>query len=137
MYATLADMLARYDEADLVQLTDQAGTGTIDAVRVDTALKSASTRIDGYVATKYRTAGVAVHPLLVDLACTLARYQLFRDAPPESVVADRKDAIATLEKIASGAVKLDDGASEPPIRDGAIVVSRPDRIFGRDSMSGY
>lgn len=137
MYATLADMLARFDEADLVQLTDQAGAGVIDEARVNTALTSASTLIDGYVAMKYRTSSVPIPSLLVDVACDIARHRLFRDTPPDAVVAARKAAIDTLDKIQKGTIKLDAGEETLVARPGAIRVDRRDRLFGRDSMGGF
>lgn len=135
MYATLADMLARFDEAELVQLTDEANTGAIDQARVAVALADAATRIDGYVAVKYR-AGAPV-PLLTTIACALARHALYRKAPPEVVVDAQKEALATLRDIAKGVIKLDAGEEALPARDGAILVERPDRVFGRERLSGY
>lgn len=138
MYATLADMLARYDEADLVQLTDQAGSGTIDEARVATALQDATDEIDGYVAAKYRTGTPPVPARLVKIACIIARHALFRDTAPDAVVKARDAAIAELRDIARGIIKLDDGSGEQlQTRPGAIVVDRRERIFGRDDMGGY
>ncbi len=137
MYATLADLRSRYDEADLVQLTDQANLGVVDETRVASALKAAGVIIDGYVAVKYRTGAAPVPPLLTDLAMTLAWHRLHRNDVPETVETARKDAISSLEKISKGTIKLDAGEETLEARPGAVVVSRPTRIFGRDQMDGF
>lgn len=139
MYATVADMLARFESGELVQLTDIGDeiTGEIDEARVETALRGASTIIDGYVAAKYRTGQTPTPPLLTELACVLARHRLYRTAPPESVVKAQELALAQLKDISKGTIKLDAGEETIPERAGEYLVDRPERVFGRGSMGGF
>ncbi len=135
-YATIADMLARWNEGDLIQLAeadDLDGAGA----RITTALTAASNTIDGYVAVKYRTGSAPVPPLLADIACDLARFRMFRDNPTEAAEKARDAAMAQLRDIAKGTIKLDDGEQPLAARPGAILVERPERLFGRDSMRGF
>ncbi|WP_066667354.1 MULTISPECIES: gp436 family protein [unclassified Sphingomonas] len=138
MYATLADMLARFEESELVQVVDAADLADpVLATRVDAAILRAGTLINAHVAAKYRTGTDPVPPLLTEIACDLARHALYRSAPPETVVDRRDKAMALLKDIAKGVIKLDAGEEALPERPGAILVERPDRLFGRDRLSGY
>jgi phage gp36-like protein len=121
IYATLADLVARFGETELVQLTDTTNVPprTVDAARVATKIDDAAAFIDGYVGQVYRLplAGCAkpivggfeyvAPPVLTRLACDLARYYLYDDLAPESEVYRRyKAALKELEAIANGGVQL-------------------------------
>lgn len=138
LFADLAAMQARFAELDLVELTDEAGTGAIDADRIDQVLTSADALITGYVANRHRdTASLAGHPILTDAACDYAFALLWKSDPPEWVAARRKGAVATLEAVAKGTIKLDAGQEEAAPRPGQILTSGPERRFTRDSLGGF
>lgn len=139
LFADLSAMQERFEERDLIQLTDQSETGTIDSARVDKALDKADALIKGYVAARHADVpALAGHPILTEVACDIAFADLWRSDQPEFVKTRRKEAIATLEAIARGTVKLDDGTETArPRADGSILISGPDRRFGRDSLGGY
>ncbi|VFR54783.1 Mu-like prophage protein GP36 [plant metagenome] len=123
-YATVADMVARFGELELVQLTDLINIppSTVDAARVETKLGDAAAFIDGYVGQVYRLplAGCAkppatpdgivqyvAPPVLTRLTCDLARYYLYDDLAPEHEVYRRyKAALGELEAIAGGRAQL-------------------------------
>lgn len=139
-YATIADMQARFAQAELVQLTDDERTGAIVTTRVQTALDQADSVIDGYVAAYYRRADAAspIPPLLTDIACDIARYRLFRHgSPTEHVKNVHDERMRQLRDIASGKLKLDLGEETLQPRDGQILVDSADRHFTRDSMKGF
>lgn len=138
-YATLADLRARMSEDDIIQLTDDARTGAIDQDRVATALAQADAEIDGYVGAYYRRVDAAapVPPLLLNIACDIAHYRLFRSTPPTDLAKDLyKEAVAKLRDIARGIIKLDQGEEQLAPRDGQLLVSSSERLFSRDSMAG-
>ena len=138
MYATLQDMLDRFEASELLQLTDADGVDDARlADRVAVQLADAKTVIDAHVAAKYQTGGDPVPPLLNRIACDLARFGLYRDAPPEAVQSRHDQARADLKAIAKGVIKLDSGREEIAPRPGAVLVDRPPRLFGRDSMKGF
>lgn len=138
LFADLAAMQARFEERDLVQLTDEAGAGEIDAATVNSRLVSADALITSYVAARHKDVpALAGHPLLTDIACDYAFSLLWRSDMPDWVKDRRKLAIETLKNISSGAVKLDQGEETAPPRPGQIHVSGPERRFGRDSLDGY
>ena len=52
-YCTLANILARIDEATLITLTDEAGAGEVDAAKVSAAIADADATIDAYCQGRY------------------------------------------------------------------------------------
>lgn len=138
-YATIDDMLAAFPEQDLIELTDDEEAGTVNEARMLDALVKADAIVDGYVATFYKRAD-AVLPIpvaLVDCACAIAMFKLFRHGSPTEKVEKAHDAaIARLKDIARGTFKLDQGEETIPERDGQILVESSDRLFSRDSMKG-
>lgn len=122
LYATLADMQARFGQAELVELTDTVNIPptSVDVVRVQTKLADACAFIDGYVGRVYalplsgcvKPTGPGTHelvapPVLTRLACDIARYYLYDDLAPEHEVVRRyKAAVAELDAIGAGRAQL-------------------------------
>ncbi|MBS0508499.1 MAG: DUF1320 domain-containing protein, partial [Proteobacteria bacterium] len=123
IYATVDDMLARFSEVELGQLTGPDGVA-VEATRIDVKLADAQATIDGWVGQVYRLPlrGCArpapvpgdVHavawvapPQLTRIACDLARFWL-RDAVQEDsdVYRRYKAAMAELAAIAEGRALL-------------------------------
>jgi phage gp36-like protein len=137
IYAALDDLIERFGERELIELTDDAGVGTIDQARVDSAIASAEAMINGHLASRHQLPLSTVPGFLKDIACDLARHRLHRTSPPELVEKNRAAAMLTLSKIAEGKVRLDQGVETEAARPGAILSGGTERIFGRDSMKGY
>jgi phage gp36-like protein len=124
IYATVSDLVDRFGELELVQLTDfeNIPPSVIDPARVEIKIGDACAFIDGYVGQVYRLplAGCAkpvtvpdaqpeyvAPPVLVRIACDLARYYLHDDLAPENEVYRRfKAAVKELEAIATGGAQL-------------------------------
>lgn len=137
VYATLADMLDRFEQAELVQLTDEAGAGEIDEAKVAMALGSAAGKIDGYVAARHKLPLSTVPPILVDIACDLARFRLWKNTAPEAVAKAATAATQMLRDISAGTIRLDQGVETEAERPGAIVINDPGRVFSRDTLKGF
>jgi len=138
LFADLAAMQARFEERDLIQLSDEDNTGAIDADVIDAKLASADALIISYVAARHKDAGsLAGNALLTDIACDYAFSLLWRSDPPQWVADRRKDAIARLADISAGRIKLDDGTEEAAPRPGQIITSSDPQRFGRDNLQGY
>lgn len=137
-YATLADMQERFAERDLIQLTDEAGNGTIDEDRVNQALADGATRIDSYVAARHKNISELVgHAMLRRINCDLAFRDLWTDAPPDQVEKRYEAAVKDLERIASGMIRLDQGEEEQASRPGAIHTGGGGKHFSRDSLESF
>lgn len=123
-YATVQDMIDRFGELELVQLTDTVNIppSAVNTARVEVKLGDAQAFVDGYVGQVYRLPlrGCAksatqpggpmeyvAPPVLTRLTCDLARYYLHDDLAPENEVYRRvKAALKELEAIAAGATQL-------------------------------
>lgn len=112
-YATQAALVERYGADELVQLTDHAGAGIIDAVAVAAALDDAQATIDGYLGARYAVPVAPSPALLARLACEIARYQLHGKAADDTVRRAYEDALRTLRDLSSGAAVLVGAAAAP------------------------
>jgi len=137
-YAVLADLIERFSQRELIQLTDRSEppADAIDAAVAQSALDAAGSIVDGYVGAKYALPLASFPPLLTDVACDIARYRLYADQAPELVETRYKEALTTLRDISRGAIKIDVAAIEPPSRSDVIETSGNPRLFTRASLSG-
>jgi phage gp36-like protein len=147
MYATSADLIARYGQTEIIRLTTPDGEDpvAVDEGRANTALTSASARVDGYLRARYAVP-VAASPIEIkDAVCSIARFHLAHGEQREPTEQMRKayeDAIGWLKLVAMGTVLLDlpQPSSSPTSGDasgmqsasGARVQDRP-----RDTPSMY
>lgn len=136
MYCTQADIEDRVGQAELLQLTDRARLGQIDAVTVARAIADASAEIDGYVAARYALPFSAVPPVLVRVAVDIAVYNLFSNRRGGGVIDDirnrYKDVVRLLENIASGKVQLGQ-TPEPVAVESDIVIHSAASAWSRPS----
>lgn len=137
-YCTQQDLVDRFGEDELIQLTDRANVGAIDQAVLDRAIADAGAEIDGYLAGRYALPLATVPTVLVRLACDITRYFLYDKAPPEQVAKRYDDAARFLRSVAKGEVAL--GADAAGVKampsDGAQMESGG-RIFGRDQADGF
>jgi phage gp36-like protein len=136
-YATQADLVARFSEGTIADLSDRENAGAIDGVRVDQALSDASARIDGFLADRYTLPLATVPAALVPICCDMARY-LLADIPTDQMKDRWDDALAWLGKVAEGkyGLGLDSTSQEIPATGGAR--STPsDRVFTRRTLRDF
>lgn len=105
-YATLAEMVTRFGEPELVQRTDRAEGLVIDTVVLGRALADADAEIDSYLAGRYTLPLASTPVVLVRLAADITRYRLYDDGVPETVRQRYEDAVSLLKRMASGDVMV-------------------------------
>lgn len=136
-YATQQNLTDRYGERELRQVTDksQPPAGTINTATVDRALADADSEIDSRLSVRYIVPIAGdTPPLVVDLACRIARYKLHEDKATDKIRADFDDAIRLLEQVAAGKAKIP-GLSPPDTNPdegsniGAFAVRAPAPTF--------
>ncbi len=139
VYATKQDMLDRYDEYKLVELTDRAepATGEINDAVLVKFLADASEIINSYISARHKLPLAPVPGVLVSHACIIAFYKLHRGHYAEETRTDYLDTIRFLENISKGLIQLDAGGTEPSSAAADARVEGPERIFSRDSMKVY
>ena len=142
-YASVQDMINRYPNRDLVQLTneDPAAT-TVNEAPITLALADASAEIDGYIEARFALPLSDAPAVLNRLATDIAMYRLQTLRPLHDLQDARQryeDAVAMLGKVASGALTLGIAADgqEPQVAGAVETVQGPDRVFNRGNLKGY
>lgn len=132
-YNTQQDMVNRFSEAEMIELTDDAGDGVINATVLAQAIDDATAEIDGYLAGRYSLPLAFTPQILVLYACDITRYRLYDDAVTDQVTKRYEDAISFLKLAAQGKVSFGpntDGDTPGPA--GSAQMESGGRIFGRD-----
>lgn len=138
VFADLAAMQARFENRDLLQLSDDDNTGAIDQARTDAAIESADATILSHIAARHQNAAaLAGNDVLTDIACDIAFFRLFRSNPPEWVETRWKAAMSALRDIRDGKTKLDGGTEEADPRPGQIIATSAPQKFGRKNLDAY
>ena len=143
MYATFDDMLLRFGEEKLTQLTDRAmpPSGQPDRDVVEAALKDATELVDGYAAARYRTPLSPVPAPVLRWCADIAFYYLHAALPSVSQEVRKayEDALAGLKVMGKGVIifQAEGLPSEEVSATGDIRLESPPRVFTADSMKGF
>lgn len=139
-YCTLADIYAQLYTAELLRLTDEAGTGLVDTTKVDTAIETADVEIDAYLGQQYSLPLATTLPIITKLSVDLAirnLYLLNAGGIPESRDTQAANAVRMLEKIAQGKLTLGVGDPQAGSSDNSVQIDAPERIFSRAKLTGF
>lgn len=165
MYATVTQLLQRYnaDEiaqradqriprlvtgemlkiaaegGDLSSYTDEERAATLAALAlVERTLQDARQTIDAYVGSRYQLPLTQAPEVLERIACQLARFGLNDDRATDQVKILREDSIKFLEQVSTGRIQLGVTTlnAAPASAMGAEVVS-VGTVFGRDGSKGF
>lgn len=139
MYATVADMVARFGDLEIIQITDRSHSGQIDHSVAEVALADATAEINTYLG-RYAVPFATVPPVLTRLACDIARYRL-TGASGVLVTEDierryKIDVLNLLKALARGEVSLgiDNSGHSVPSGDNVVqFFNAKNRIFARDN----
>jgi phage gp36-like protein len=140
MYASVADMVNRFGEQDLVLLSWREGVaeGVINTPVVEQALADATAEINGYIGGRYKLPLSAVPAVLSGHCCSIARYLLNGDRAPEQVTDRYKAVIKFLEAVGKGDLQLglaDDQVTQP---SGTIAIMQSEGlVFSRRNGRGF
>lgn len=140
MYCTAQQMIERFGETVLVQLTDRAGSGEIDQEVLDAAIADATAEIDMHLAGRYALP-LSVVPLpVVRIACLLARDILAvnSDSSDEHWQKQAESARKMLRDIGDGRVSL--GVSQEGAAAGSAggaEMASGGLIWGREKSKGF
>lgn len=150
-YASPNDMIARYPNRDLVQLSNEDPTQTtVNAAALEQALNDAAAEIDGYLESRFALPLADPPAVLSRLTCDIAMYRLQSLRPLHDLADARKryeDAVDLLVRVARGEVTLGLAADnvEAAQAAGAVVTQAggdssgelPARMFNRGSLKGF
>ena len=142
-YAAPQDIINRYPNRDLVQLTNEDPTATtVNDAPLQQALTDASSEIDTYLEARFALPLSDPPAVLNRLACDIAMYRLQSLRPLHDLEDARRrydDAIAMLSKVAAGELTLGLATDnqEPPAAGDAEGTQGPVRTFSREKLKGY
>lgn len=135
-YCSSQDLVDRFGEAELIQLTDHERVGGIDSAVLDRAISDADGEIDGYL-SKFPRPISPVPKVLMRIACDITRYYLYDDQATEHVQRRYDNAVAFLKGVARGEISIGvDEAGESPQSDNEAVMESGGNVFNR-SDNGF
>ena len=105
-YTSTQQLIDRFGEHELIQLTDRYGVGAIDTQVAAQAISDANAEVDAYLRVRYPLPLLAVPEELIRVASDLARYQLYDNQMVELVQDRRDQAISFLLGLSKGTVAL-------------------------------
>jgi phage gp36-like protein len=142
-YATPDDLLSRYPQRLLAQLTDEAGQAYQPEV-ARRALADAAAEINGYLVGRYALPLASTPVVLTRLSCDIALYRLMGLRPAGDIEDARRryeDAVRVLERIGDGRINLGVAApaEPPPATDGGPRGAKTDadRLFSPTTLRGF
>lgn len=138
-YCTESDLLNQLTQAELVQLTDDAGTGEVDSAKVTSALNAASATIDAYAGARY-TLPLQPSDKVTQLCLDLAVYELEkrRRRLRAATLAARDAALAFLRDLARGRAVLDQPAgASPQASEADVKRTEEERTFSDENLEGF
>lgn len=138
-YCTQADLLNQLTQAELIQLTDDAGTGKVDTAKVDAALTAASATIEAYAGARYTLPlqpSEKVKQLCLDL--TIYELEKRRRRLRDATLAARDAALSFLRDLARGRAVLDQPAgAQPQASEADIKKTEQERTFSDENLEDF
>jgi phage gp36-like protein len=120
-YVTQSDLELLMGPASVIQLTDDAGVGTVDTDVLDAIIANGEGEINAYLYKGYvGPITVAEHGQLAyntvkQIALRVIRYQLYMrrvESVPEQLIEDYSRALEQIEKMAKGSLSV---PGDPPV----------------------
>lgn len=141
MYANVQDMVARFGDLEVIQISDRNADGQIDDDVVEVALADATAEIDAYLG-RFRQPFDETPPILKRLCCDIARYRLVATSGvliTEEIRNRYKiDVLDLLKALARGDVQLGVDSSGEQVatsENGVVFVNGKTRVFSRDNAN--
>lgn len=138
-YAAQSDLVARFGETELIQISNETDEETINSDRVSQALLDTNAEIDGYLVGRYALPLATTPPILKGFACDIARYRLYDDRATEQVTKRYDDAIKYLRSVSTGQISLglNNAGDAPEAPANSVQVQADCRVFSRDRLADY
>lgn len=137
-YVNVDQLISRFGENEIRQLSDHGNTGDIDQQVVDTAINDAAAEIDSYLVERYPTPLATTPQRITDIAASLVLCRLYIHDMPEQVANTCKEARRWLEGVAAGKWSVP-GLAESANAEAVAAPqsSAPGRLFTRDTLKDF
>ena len=135
-YSEYTDLIESCPEATLIQLTDDAGIGTVDAGKVTRAIADADALIDSFCNATYSVPFETVPNIVRSWSVVIAIYKLYgrRKGAPKTRMGEYDTVMTLMQKVQTGSISIE-GAS---LATGIIQTNldEEDRTFtvGKESL---
>jgi len=137
-YANISQMIARFGERELTELTDFTGAGEADAAALQSALDDAAALIDAELRAAGYAVPLALPPREIQRAnLLLARCELYVTNLPESILAQCQETRAWLRAVAAGTLRLDLPAASGATLSGVVAAPSLARVYDATLWAGY
>ena len=137
-YCTRGDLVQRFGQTEIADLLDGNNDGQDDQQKLSSRVQDAEALINGYLGAKYAVPVVGTIPQAIKLlACDIVRYLLWDDRAPEEVRKRYDDAVNRLKDYARGLMVLPELPAAPTNTSGGVDYFAEERVFTRDSLSGF
>jgi phage gp36-like protein len=139
-YSTQPDLVEQLSEAELIQLSDDAGIGIINAAVVIRAIADADEEINGYIGSRMAVPLTTVPGIIRKMSVEIAIYNLYarrQDSVPETRKDRYRNAVAFLVKVGEGKLSL--GASDPTGSppEGSAAWSGADQVMVSEKLERF
>ncbi|KUJ73927.1 hypothetical protein AVO42_00455 [Thiomicrospira sp. XS5] len=137
-YCTVADLQARFDSWELVDLTNPGGD-SVDTPALEQVILDAEAEIESYLGGRYALPIDPVPKVLNRIACNIARYYLYDNEVPEPVEKAYQRALGFLKDVSRGLAELGiaaDGNEATGTESTAEMQSDP-TVWGRNESGGF
>jgi phage gp36-like protein len=144
-YATVADMIAAFSEAEIIELSniDYPDNATVSKDVVERAIEDAQAQLDSYLAVRYKVPLVVVPAVIRNYTCDVARYILDKDKPREEVSRRRDLVFYYLKDLAAnkaslpGIVDGTDGSTTDAGNGDVVLFKSPGRTWTPFSLKDW
>lgn len=136
-YCTRQQLIDRYGETEIKQLTDRANLCVIDDVVLNQAIADADAEIDGYLREKHTLPITVISNTLELIASEITRFYLYDKSATDEVRNRYEHAIATLKSYVAG--KTDLGLPDDTVANasGGVAFVKTDRIFDSKTLANF
>lgn len=138
-FATRDDLVLRYGEAEIIDLTDRAipRAGEIDDAVLQVAIDDAEAMIQAHLGAKYSRLAEDRPKALVIQACAIARYHLFV-RPTEEVEKRYSAAIKFFDRIGKGEISIGQAHDAGRVTEaGGPTAQAPKPVFSGGAIDDY
>lgn len=139
-YSTQADLEEQISQTELVELTDDAGSGAVDTSALNRAIADADAEIDSYCGGRYAMPFSPVPVIIRKFSVDMAIYNLFARRSVLKIPEDRQkrydNAVRFFRDLAKGLISLGaDAPAEPAAGLPQATRTKEDRVFSLGKTS--
>lgn len=141
-YCALSDIIDQVPEQKILELTDDENLGEVNAARVDKAISTAGSIIDGYLRGRYTLPLSTVPDLVKTISVDISVFKLYERRRemdmPESLSSRYKNAVKLLEQIQKGLISLGIEAAAS-VSGGSYKTNKTaeDREFSKEKLKTF